>query len=361
MKIMHITNNYQPYKGGVVSSIDSFIQAQQDLGHEVMLITFAFHRSLNFTHVRRIAGIKFYYKSNPMIIPFNINYFLKQYIDDFKPDIIHLHNPFLLCYAGLKLAKKLQIKTVFTHHSIYKHYLHYLPFRFDKIKEYFLNKRLKKFYKLVDHVIAPGQFIETQIKQFQPKSVSILPSPLLDVFSQSPVFNSCQGKIKLITVARLVPEKNIKYLIDVVALLKIPYEYIIIGSGMLEQDLKNYALAKNVKINFTGALPKAQIAKHYRSNNIFIFASVTETQGLVIAEALAAGRPVVALKASGVEDAVIDGYNGYLVDHQHEFCKKIELLFNDNLLYSVMQQNAYQSSLKYNKIELTKKLLSCYQ
>ena len=75
---------------------------------------------------------------------------------------------------------------------------------------------------------------------------------------------------------------------------------------------------------------------------------------------MAAGRPVIALKASGVEDAVVDGYNGYLVDSQPEFCAKIEQLFNNNLVYNMMQQNAYQSSLKYNKIKLAKKLLSCY-
>ncbi len=361
MKIMHITNNYQPYKGGVVSSIDSFVKAQQELGHEVMIITFAFQGALNFDYVKRISGITFNYKSNPMIIPYNISYILKKYINDFQPDVIHLHNPFLLCYAGLKLAKKNGIKTIFTHHSVYEHYLHYLPFGFDKIKKYYLNERLKKVYKLVDQVIAPGSFIAKKIEQFKPKAISVLPSPLLDVFSQPPVFNICQKKIKLITVARLVPEKNIKYLIDVVALLSIPYEYTIIGTGMLEQSLKDYALAKNVTVNFTGAVPKEQIAENYRTNNLFIFASVTETQGLVIAEALAAGRPVVALEASGVEDAVVDGYNGYLVDNQPEFCAKIERLFKDNLLYSSMQQNAYQSSLKYNKIELTKKLLSYYR
>lgn len=334
MKIMHLTNNYHPYKGGVVSSIDSFVKAQRDLGHEVLVITFDFNGSSNFDYVKKLSGIKFNYKSNPMIIPYSINFFLKKYFNEFKPDVIHLHNPFLICYAGLKLAKKLGIKTVFTHHSIYKHYLHYLPFGFDKIKEYYLNKRLKKVYKLVDHVIAPGKFIAQQIEQFQPKLLEVLPSPLLDVFSQAPVFNNCQVKIKLITVARLVPEKNIKYLIDVVALLKIPYEYVIIGTGMLEQELKNYALAKNVSINFVGALQKELIAQYYRSNNIFIFASVSETQGLVIAEALAAGRPVVALKASGVEDAVIDGYNGFLVDNIQDFCAKIKLLYTDNLLYT---------------------------
>jgi 1,2-diacylglycerol 3-alpha-glucosyltransferase len=81
----------------------------------------------------------------------------------------------------------------------------------------------------------------------------------------------------------------------------------------------------------------------------------------VIAAALAAGRPVIALKASGVEDAVVDGHNGYLVDNQSEFCAKIELLFNNKLVYNMMQQNAYQSSRKYNKLDLTKKLLLYYK
>ena len=54
MKIIHITNNYQPYKGGVVSSIDSFVKTQKDLGHEVLILTFDFQDSLKFYHVKRI-------------------------------------------------------------------------------------------------------------------------------------------------------------------------------------------------------------------------------------------------------------------------------------------------------------------
>jgi 1,2-diacylglycerol 3-alpha-glucosyltransferase len=361
MKIMHITNNYHPYKGGVVSSIDSFVKAQKEIGHDVLVVTFAFKGSLNFAHVKKISGITFNYKSNPMIIPYNIKYFLKKYINDFMPDVIHLHNPFLLCYAGLKLAKKFGIKTVFTHHTVYEHYLHYLPFGLTKVKKYFLNLRLKKFYRQVDHVIAPGRYVLESYKHFKHNNISFLPSPILEVFSQPPVFNTCDKTIKLITVARLVPEKNIFYLIDVLSNLDIPYEYTVIGSGILEQDLKNYADQKNVKISFAGALPKEQIAECYRRNNIFIFASVSETQGLVIAEALAAGRPVVALRASGVEDAVIDGYNGFLVDNIQDFCAKIKLLCLDNLLYNNMQNNAYETSLKYDPIALTKKLLTYYK
>jgi 1,2-diacylglycerol 3-alpha-glucosyltransferase len=81
----------------------------------------------------------------------------------------------------------------------------------------------------------------------------------------------------------------------------------------------------------------------------------------VIAAALAAGRPVVALKASGVENAVVDGYNGYLVDNQPEFCAKIKLLYTDNLLYNNMQNNAYETSLKYDPIALKRKLWTYYK
>ncbi len=81
----------------------------------------------------------------------------------------------------------------------------------------------------------------------------------------------------------------------------------------------------------------------------------------MIAAALAAGRPVVALKASGVENAVVDGYNGYLVDNQPEFCAKIKLLYTDNLLYNNMQNNAYETSLKYDPIALKRKLWTYYK
>jgi glycosyltransferase involved in cell wall biosynthesis len=296
-----------------------------------------------------------------MVVPYNIVKNLEKYILEFNPDVIHLHNPFLLCYAGLKIAKKLGKKTIFTHHSVYQHYLHYIPFGSQNFKEYLLNLRLKEFYKNVDHVIAPGTYVANDNKKFKPNIISVLPSPLLDVFRQPPIFNICKQKIKLITVARLVPEKNITYLIDVISILDIPYEYTIIGTGMSEQFLKKYAAQKNVKINFTGALPKEKIAEHYRQKNIFIFASKSETQGLVIAEALAAGRPVIALKASGVEDAVVDGYNGYLVQSKQDLCDKIKLLFADNLIYNEMQNNAYRSSLSYDPIVLTQRLIDCYK
>ena len=81
----------------------------------------------------------------------------------------------------------------------------------------------------------------------------------------------------------------------------------------------------------------------------------------MIAAALAAGRPVIALKASGVENAVVDGYNGYLVDNQPEFCAKIKLLYTDNLLYNNMQNNAYETSLKYDPIALKRKLWTYYK
>lgn len=362
MKILHVTNNYQPYKGGVVSSIDSFVAAQKKLGHQVLIVTFNFIDSLPFDHVKRIDGFKFKYKSNQMVLPYNLHSKLYTIIIDFKPDIIHLHHPFFICDAALKIAKKLNIATIFTHHTMYHQYLHYVPLVPSYFKHLFLDIILNRFCNQVGHIIAPGKRVAKQLLNKVPEDkITIIPSPLLNVFKKEPYIHVFHKPVRLLSVSRLVPEKNIKFLIEVLADLSIDFEFSLVGSGSQQDELEKYAAHKNVKINFTGALPKEEIAKLYRNHDIFIFASVSETQGLVIAEALAAGRPVVALHASGVEDAIVDGYNGFMVKSQEEFILRIKQLVEDEQLCLMMQQNAVDFAENYDELVLCKKLIDCYK
>lgn len=362
MKILHITNNYRPYSGGVVSSIDSFVSMQKKMGHEVEILTFNFNGSEDMPATTRIDGLCFRYKNNEMIIPYKMKSDIENTIKIFKPDIIHMHHPFYICTAAQKINEKYKIPTVFTHHSLYEQYLHYVPIIPGNIKKKFLNKSLKKFCNSVDHVIAPGNKVLEIVNGYKSFADStILPSPILDYHLFEPNIHNLNSPIKIISVSRLAPEKNIFFLIDLLAELDINYEFTLIGYGYLKEEILDYAHNRSVRINLKDNLNKTQIAQELRINDIFIYASQSETQGLVIAEALAAGRPVVALNGPGVEDAIENNINGYLVDNKTEFLQKIKYLYNNSDVFLKMQQKAYESSKRYHPENLTHKLLEIYK
>jgi glycosyltransferase involved in cell wall biosynthesis len=120
---------------------------------------------------------------------------------------------------------------------------------------------------------------------------------------------------------------------------------ILVGGGPEEKSLKSRitqaGLQKNVIL--TGKLPKKEVVKYYAGADLFVFTSVTETQGLVIAEAKAAGLPVVAVKAYGVSEMVINGEDGFLTElNQNDFIEKTLLLLSDD---SVREKFARQAKV----------------
>ncbi len=126
---MMITNNFTPYTGGVVSSIKALVTELQEAGHELMLVTLSFSNcGIDPSWVKRVyCPIRFQYKTNYMAISWRAEAQIKALMYDFKPDVVHLHHPFLLGKAGLAVAQALHIPTIFTYHTIYEAYAHYVP------------------------------------------------------------------------------------------------------------------------------------------------------------------------------------------------------------------------------------------
>src|SRR5579872_5344972 len=130
MRILFVTNNYTPYSGGIVSSIDATVHALYAKGHDVLLVTLDFFGVAVSEHkyIVRIPTIfRFMYKSNHMAIPWRATYELLSLAQTYSPDIIHVHHPFLLGKSGLDVAHILGIPCVFTYHTLYEQYAHYVP------------------------------------------------------------------------------------------------------------------------------------------------------------------------------------------------------------------------------------------
>jgi len=368
LKIAIITNNYKPYSGGLVSSIDSFYEQLIRLGCEVIIITLDFLGNCVIEKdIHRIkCPVRFVYKKNHIAIPWRPEESIATLIKKFSPDIIHSQHPFLLGMAALSVSKKLNIPIVFTYHTQYDKYLHYIPLP-NSLVEAPIRNRTLYYCKNMNGIIVPSFSIYKLLTEVElNKKIEIIPSGILPIFlPQNFASKKIAGPFKLLTVSRFRKEKNVQFLIDSYSKLDSDkFVFTLIGYGDELPNLKNYAYnvlgLSQDKIKFLEAPSKEVIASFYKSADAFIFSSFTETQGLVLAEAMAAGTPVIAVDAPGSCDIVIDNNNGFLVDSVEQMVQKIQLLASDKALHENMQKFAWETGQNYSSKKTTQKLLNFY-
>jgi glycosyltransferase involved in cell wall biosynthesis len=138
-------------------------------------------------------------------------------------------------------------------------------------------------------------------------------------------------------VGRLASEKNLLFLIDSVTRFLNEHSkarFLVVGDGPQREEIEQHVSSKKIadRVIFTGVLKDQALIDAYHAMDVFVFSSTTETQGMVLAEAMAAGLPVVALKASGVTDILKDGKNGYMIDSENVdlFADKIITCFESS-------------------------------
>ncbi len=369
MKILFVTNNYTPYSGGVVSSIESFRHELIRQGHTVIVATLDFEGSPLHEEsiIRLYCPVRFSYKSNPMAVPVFATKQLRDICTSFKPDIIHTHHPFLLGQAARKVAFELKIPLVFTHHSQYEQYvLHYAPF-FTNYLQDVVDRYVTSFCKQIDHIIAPTTSVAEQLnKKGISTRKSVISSGPLSIF-ETVVYTpkKKQRVFKLLVVSRFAAEKNIFFLLDVIKELGNMFTLTLIGYGPLYNELCNYAYnvlsLSHEQVIFIIHPPKSVIAQAYLDADLFIFSSETETQGIVFAESMMAGTPIVALKAPGAQDCIYDTINGFLVSCKEDMIEKINYIANNSILHEQLQKGAWLEGKKYSRINTTQQLIAVYE
>jgi 1,2-diacylglycerol 3-alpha-glucosyltransferase len=373
VKIGIFTDSYLPYTSGVVRSIETFTEELTNTGHEVFIFAPAYRNCNKESRVFRFSSIPS--PTNPdfsLALPFSIR--LRPTIKKLNLDLIHVHSPFLLGRVGARYARRLGIPLVFTYHTLYEQYVHYLPVAKSISKE--LVQRISRvFCNHCDAVIAPTAVIGQYLREIGVKApINIVPTGIkvADFQAGEPDwlrhrYNLPAGEKILLFVGRLGQEKNIGFLMD--CFKEIHQEYnnarlVLVGSGPEEADLKTRAVNLGVadQVTFTGVLSPADVVNCYAGATIFVFSSVTETQGIVIAEAKAAGLPVVAVRAFGVSEMVEDGIDGYLTElDQGQFIEKVKLLLSDSELYQDVSRRARQNAEKLSTANCTAELIKCYQ
>jgi glycosyltransferase involved in cell wall biosynthesis len=373
MKIGVFTDSYLPYTSGVVRSIEIFTRELTDLGHDTYIFAPNYPKCRKENKVFRFASLPA--PTNPdysLAIPFSIR--LRPVIRKLDLDIIHVHSPFLLGRLGAKYARRMGIPLVFTFHTLYDQYVHYVPLGQEFTKE--ITRRVcRDFCNGCDLVIAPtGIVAEHLVKLGVRARIENIPTGIeIDMFSSGDEnwlrerYSIKPDTKILLFVGRLGVEKNVSFLLDAFSEIhrhKRDSCLVMVGSGPEEEKLKQkvHRLGLDGDVIFTGRLPWKEVVHCYCSSDIFVFTSVTETQGLVIGEAKAASLPVVAVRAFGVSEMVQDGSDGFLTNLDlEEFAGKVVLLLSDDCLREKMCRRAKENAREISSRNCALKLLTYYQ
>lgn len=322
MRIVMMTNTYLPHVGGVARSVDGFSRALRARGVDVMVVAPEFPGTPEGeTDVVRVPAIQ-RFNGSDFSVRLPVPGLLNGPLDRFQPDLIHSHHPFLLGDAAVRVASGRGLPLVFTHHTLYEEYTHYVSPDSEALKRFVIDLSTG-YANLCDHVIAPSQSVAALLAQRGVTApITVIPTGVeLARFDKRSGrrFRKAHGIPQDAFVAghvgRLAPEKNLMFLARAAArfLRERPSAWFLVaGAGPLLEPIQAHFAEAGVagRARFAGILQGRDLADAYDAMDVFAFASKSETQGMVMAEAMAAGTPVIALDASGVREVVQDGVNG---------------------------------------------------
>lgn len=330
MNILMATNTFSPHVGGVARSVQAFSSEFRRKGHRVVVVAPVFERTPpEETDVVRVPAIQ-NFNGSDFSVPMPVSGKVVSALKTFAPQIVHSHHPFLLGDMALRIAASRDIPVVFTHHTMYEKYTHYVPGDSRQMKRFVLNL-VTGYCNLCDAVIAPSGTVAKEMARRGVKvPIEIIPTGVNVVLFASGDGDAFRKRMGIPPdaflvghVGRLAPEKNLTFLAGCVGRFlqrDRRAHFFLAGEGLLKEGVrKSFAdMGLSERYHEEGVMTHPELASAYRGMDVFAFASLTETQGMVLTEAMAAGTPVVALDASGVREVVRDGVNGRMLPRENQ-------------------------------------------
>jgi 1,2-diacylglycerol 3-alpha-glucosyltransferase len=324
MRIGLFTNNYLPFRGGVTTAVETLRHGLEAQGHQAWVFapaSSAPHDDPAFVY--RYPSVPApTYPGFALPLPFSRRW--SRAALELDLDVFHAQHPFLLGVTARRLARSQGRPLVFTYHTRYEKYAHYVPFPEPLVAS--LAVRLaSRFAASADLVIAPSARIAESLADLGVRApIAVVPTGVpLDLFRPGDR-GEARRRLGLaedvplcLYVGRLDREKSVERVIGAfgsIALAVSGARLLLVGQGSHEAVLRRIAAASPARcsIRFAGSVAREELPPYYQAADLFLFASETETQGLVLAEAHACGLPAVAVRASGVDEVVGDGETGLL-------------------------------------------------
>lgn len=376
MNVAMFTNLYLPLVGGIQRSIATFKREFEKRSHHVLVVTPALDNgSVNDPDVIEVPAIQ-NFNGSDFSVAIPIPGYLSKTLDDFAPDLVHSHHPFFLGDAALRAATKRDRPLVFTYHTMWEHYLHYAPSDSPAMQE-FVKRMAIEYCNLCDQVITPCASIADILRD---RGVTV---PMTAIPTGIDTARFCAGDGTELRqqhdipadapvagyIGRLGPEKNLEFVAAVLTEFcrREPTAHaLIVGRGESATRVKDIFSDAGCadRLHMPGVLEGEPLINAYHALDVFVFGSKSETQGLVLAEAMAAGCPVVALDAPGARDIVRDGENGRLLDEEDAsaFAAAVgEALTAPEGERRAMQESARQTGDAYSSGHCAERMLELYE
>ena len=363
MRIGLFTDTYPPNINGVATSVCMLKKALEKKGHQVFLVTV------------NPDNMKFVYEDNGKTIklpglPVGIyDYRLSgiypirvvNKIKKWKLDVIHSHTEFGVGTFARLISKQLNIPLVHTYHTMYEDYVHYITHGYFNKSSKKLVEYLTLFYcdTTANELIVPTKKTWDLFKDKYrlDKNIYIIPTGIeIERFYKEKIKKDSVVEVRkqlglndndfvLLFVGRLGKEKNVDFLIEAQKdlITKIPNaKLVIIGDGPEREDFYNHAKKLKLLNNviFTGMVPWEKVPIYYQLADIFVTASTTETQGLTVIEAMAAGVVPVCIDDESFRLTVVDGLNGKIFKNKRDYKNIIFNLYNDKKSLNNMARQA---------------------
>ena len=335
LRVAIFTETYLPYLSGVTVSTDALARGLARAGHEVLLVAPAPPPAAIVEDPPdrlRIAWLPSYQGPPPAPrgyrMPWPISSAALRAAVAFEPEIVHAHSPFVSGLMARRIARHRGVPLVFTNHTRFADYRHYLG-PLATPGTVLLTASLQRWWANCTVVVAPGSELAAEISaqlrpgrrpliRTIPTGVELAHLAALPRRDPRHLAGWPAAATVVVSVGRLAPEKNLATLMEAFALAarRDPnLRLLLIGGGPSQEwaAVRSGAADLAGRVHLTGTLPRDEALALASGADLFAFASQTETQGLVLAEALSVGLPVVALDGPGVQDTVRDGVDGMLV------------------------------------------------
>jgi glycosyltransferase involved in cell wall biosynthesis len=378
MKILFISDVYFPRINGVSTSIETFRRNLRTLGHTVHLIAPDYQSpSSDETDILRVPAKHLPFDPEDRLMSYG---WVMKNIDKLRSeqyDIIHIQTPFVAHYLGTRLSRVLNLPCVETYHTFFEEYLyHYIPVVPKKLMKLIAKRFSRHQGNSLDGMVVPSHPMLRVLKDYGVTTRSeviptgIEPSSFVlgdrDGFRKN--YNIPQDRPVLLFVGRVAHEKNIGFLLKVLDRVRkqIPEVlFVIAGEGPARESLAHEAkmLGLNDNITFIGYLDRhTELNNCYRSADIFIFSSRTETQGLVLLEAMAQGVPVVSTAELGTKDVLRDGLGVWIAKEDLiDFTDKVVKMLKDTDARKSLGDSGRDYAHGWSASKQAERMLAFYQ
>lgn len=340
------TDWWEPAVNGVVASVTTLRSALEALGCEVRVLTLADGlRSSESDGVYRLGSVSASILYERARIGALRNDPIRRAILDWRPDVIHSQCEFTTFVWARSLAKELDVPLVHTYHTIYEDYTHYYsPSRTmgRKVVEAFSRRVLAG----TDAVVAPTAKVDALLRGYGvERPIRVVPTGLdLSRFRPAQTAAEREDAARLraelsipsehrtiVSVCRLAKEKNVDEVLESFAAAgRDDCTLVLVGDGPVREDLESLAqrLGISERVRFVGCVDPTEIARWYRLGDVFVSASLSETQGLTFIEALACGIPLLCRRDPSLTGVVLDGITGWQFEGTAEFSYRLSDLLD---------------------------------